>query len=405
MNSTAVRADLLCRLKEGARGRMKRFLWWSCLFFWGCGAAFGGIAVRWATAWGVYDHTAGDLTGNDYFLLDSYSATWQLVYAGPNNSIDPPSLGNSVNGWVSGDDVVLAVRTIPLGGGTAPEDGTTWDSYLFFSSGSDPTYINMSWVTNGFVYQRLYEGPPGAGSWYLNSPLLALNPGWQEPQPPQDFWLDSFDQGVKPNQQFSAGNMGQTTLVLKSGMQHLIRYDYEFPAASRTLNALIGQQVPPGSQFIYMDVANQAYWPTITLDRQGSWGPRGTTTLARGVSYFLRIPPQGGLVASNQYSVTLAGYVPTTPATLTAAGNGFVSPLGYPYPTNKLFGQTALSAAAPANSMVFFWDPTNRYFTAGAKSLKGWMPAQANYTIQSGEGFFFKTPSGGAELNVVEPLP
>lgn len=286
----------------------------------------------------------------------------------------------------------------------ASEDGTTWDSYLFLLAG-DPTYVHMSWSTNGFVYQRLYEGTPGADSWYLNSPLLALNVAWSTPEPPQDFLLDSYFQGVKPDQQLSGAATGQTTLVLNSGKQHLIRYDYEVPASSRTLNALIGQQVPPGSQFISMDVVNQAYWPTITLDREGSWGPRGTTTLARGVAYWLRIPPQGGLVTSNQYAVTLAGTVPTTEKTLTAAGNGFISPLGYPYPQDKLFGQTALSAAAPANSTVYFWDPTNMYFMAGTKSLKGWMPAQANYTIKSGEGFFFKTPPGGAELNVVEPLP
>lgn len=383
---------------------MKRFLLLLGVFFWVCAAAFGAVAVRWTTAWGVYDHTAVDLTGNDNFLLNSYPAVWQLVYAGPDQMIDPPSLDNSANGWVSGDDVVLAVRTIPQGGGTAPEDGTTWDSYLSPQAG-DPTFVHMSWVTNGFVYQRLYEGTPGPDSWYLNSPLLALNVEWEVWQPPEEFWLDSFDQGVKPDQQLSAAATGQTKLILTSGQQHLIRYDYDAPASSRTLNALIGQQVPPGSQFISMDVANQAYRPTITLDREGSWGPRGTTTLARGVAYFLRIPPPGGLVASNQYSVTLTGTTPTEATTITAAGNGFVSPLGYPYPVDRQWSATALFAAAPMGSTVYFWDSQQQFFAGGQKGAKGWMPAQANYTIKSGEGFFFTTPPGGAELNIVEPLP
>jgi hypothetical protein len=72
---------------------------------------------------------------------------------------------------------------------------------------------------------------------------------------------------------------------------------------------------------------------------------------------------------------------------------------------DKLFGQTALAAQSPANSMVYFWDPTNRVFSGSSKSLKGWMSAASNRVIKAGEGFFFKTPAGGAELNVVEPLP
>lgn len=200
-----------------------------------------------------------------------------------------------------------------------------------------------------------------------------------------------------------ADSTGQTTLILGSGQQHLIRYDYDGSPPSTTLNALIGQQVPPGSQFIWMDVPGQAYWPTVTMDRHGSWGPQGSTTLYRGVAYWLRIPPPGGLVTSNQYSVTLGGTIPAEATTITAAGDGKFSPLGYPYPQDAVFGRTALAAAAPMGSIVYFW--TGTAFSGGSKSSKGWASAQSNQVIKTGEGFFFKTPSGAPELNVVEPLP
>lgn len=196
---------------------------------------------------------------------------------------------------------------------------------------------------------------------------------------------------------------GAVTLQLGSGREHLIRYDFDGAPANQTLENLIGQQVPPGSQFIAMDVANQAYWPTITQDSSGSWGPRGTSTLSRGVAYWLRIPPVGGFVTSNQYVVTLTGDVPTEATTITAAGNGKFSPLGYPYPVDSVFGRTALAAAAPMGSTVYFW--TGASLSGGTKGSKGWAAAQSNQLVRPGEGFFLKTPSGSADLNVVEPLP
>ena len=403
MSSNAALASLCgCCGMQRRRAVNKAFLF-LIVVLGGSAVASGAIAIHWNTSWGVYDHTAVDLTGGDHFLLGSCSAKWQLIYAGPNNAIDPPNLGNAANGWTSGDDVVLGTRSIPLGGGLAPEDGTTWEQYLYLESG-DPTYVNMSWTTNGYVYQRLYEGPLASGSWFVDSPLLALNTAWSFEQAPQMFWLDEDYQGVQPNQQYFEVPAGQTTLILSSGRQHLIRYDYEGEPADTTLSAQIGQQVPPGSQFIWMDVANQQYRSTVTLDRQGSWGPRGTTTLHRGVAYWLRIPPVGGLVTSNQYSVTLSGQDPTSPATLTAAANMAVSPLGYPYPSNKTFGTMAMSAAAPIGSYVYFWDAPSQLFYGGAKSSKGWAAAFSNKLVNAGEGYFFRNNSA-ATLNVVEPLP
>jgi hypothetical protein len=74
-------------------------------------AAYAGYGIDWTTMVGIILHEATDLTGGDYAMLDSYSVTWQLIYAGADNTANPINLSNP--GWVSGDDVVWAPAPSP----------------------------------------------------------------------------------------------------------------------------------------------------------------------------------------------------------------------------------------------------------------------------------------------------
>ncbi len=89
-----------------------------------------GVQILWTTQWGAYTHDAPNVVDDpsDYFLLDSYSMTWQLIYS-VDNAADPIDLGNSANGWVSNDDEVWANRTFVIGDGSA-SDGTEWNTAL-----------------------------------------------------------------------------------------------------------------------------------------------------------------------------------------------------------------------------------------------------------------------------------
>ena len=177
-----------------------KILWVSVMLLNLAFSAGAGVGIRWSTQWGAYNHAATDLTGGDGALLDSYSATWQLIYAGADNIINPPNLTNSSAGCVSGDDVVWAVRSIPQGGGSAA-DGTSWDNWMLLTSGN-PVYENLGWSTTGYVYMRLYEGTPVSGTWFFDSSLTALNTGYTgSPQLPQDIYPDTMDHGFKPDQQ------------------------------------------------------------------------------------------------------------------------------------------------------------------------------------------------------------
>ena len=162
-----------------------------------------GVAIQWDTLWGAYTHDATDLTSlSGPFALDNYALTWQLIYS-VNNTAGAPDLGNAANGWVSGDDTVWASRVFSLGNGNA-SDGTTWSTDLIYTGGSDRQYLDASWVLGdvGYIYQRLYEGAPAAGSWYYDTVPVALDA--DTPVDPQVSYLDETgggSAGIKPDQQ------------------------------------------------------------------------------------------------------------------------------------------------------------------------------------------------------------
>ncbi|MFY9375250.1 MAG: PEP-CTERM sorting domain-containing protein [Kiritimatiellia bacterium] len=188
-------------------------------------AAYAGYGIDWTVAYAAYSHEATDLTGTDYYLLDSYSVTWQLIYAGADNTANPINLSNP--GWVSGDDVVWATRTITQGGGTATEDGTTWNSWLEHIGGADTLLADTTWTGAGnYVFQRVYEGPPAPGTWFYETTLFAFNKAYDgQGGSPDVFSPDVFDTGFKPNQQIPGAPIPEpaTLSLLGLGALALIR--------------------------------------------------------------------------------------------------------------------------------------------------------------------------------------
>lgn len=180
-------------------------------------SATDGVSILWTTVYALYDHTATDLTGENDYLLDSYSLTWQLIYS-VDAVADAPNLANSANGWVSGDDVVWATRTLSQsvsGANVTASDGTEWNNYLGYAGG-DRLYADTGWTTAGYIYQRAYEGNPAVGSWYYDSTPVSLE---INPITYQTSRLDSTYEGVQPNQQVipepaTMGLLGLGALVM-----------------------------------------------------------------------------------------------------------------------------------------------------------------------------------------------
>ena len=176
---------------------MKKFLTMLMVLAAMASVAVAGVGIAWESGWGGYTHDAPNIVDDPsaYAILDHYSVIWQLIYAGADNTINPipnaqgdplPVAGGPNGDYVQGDDVVWAQRTIATAGATAPEDGTTWNNFMFRVSG-DQTYVNLSWNTAGFVYQRVFEGTPGYGTYWYDSPLFAFNEAWTDSLPAEGF--------------------------------------------------------------------------------------------------------------------------------------------------------------------------------------------------------------------------
>ena len=170
--------------------------------------ATAGISVAWTTKWGAYTHDAPNVTDypSPHNLLGSYGAIWQLIYAGADNAINPADweqVGGANGDFVTGDDVVWGQRNIPQGGGASGDPmGTIWDDWMLRQPGGDPVYQDLTWTTDGFVYQRVFEDLPGPGTWYYDSELFELDTGKGEGAPAQEFYIDSALGGFQPYLQF-----------------------------------------------------------------------------------------------------------------------------------------------------------------------------------------------------------
>ena len=177
---------------------MKKFLTTLTVLAAMASIATAGVGIAWTTGWGGYTHDAPNITDDPsaYAILDHYSVIWQLIYAGADNTINPipnapgdplPVAGGPNGDYVQGDDVVWAQRTIAGTGATAPEDSTSWNNFMVYAGGGALEYVNLSWSTAGFVYQRVFEGTPGYGTYWYDSPLFAFNEGWTDSLPAQGF--------------------------------------------------------------------------------------------------------------------------------------------------------------------------------------------------------------------------
>ncbi len=184
---------------------MKKFLTALFVMVVATSVATAGMGISWNTFYAAYAHDAPDVTGGSGALLDSYSAIWQLIYAGADNAINIPDPTSPGTGWTQGDDQVLATRTIALGGGAAG-DGSSWDNWMLRTAGT-VVYEDLAWVTEGYVYQRVFEidplvGTVAEGTWYYDTALLAIDTGYVGGgAPTQSFYVDTPSAGFQPDAQ------------------------------------------------------------------------------------------------------------------------------------------------------------------------------------------------------------
>ena len=169
---------------------MKR-LWIAAVAAGWAWAAQAGMGIVWSTC-GWFVEAGGDADAGPG-VAENNVVTWQLVYAGANNA--PDAIDPSAAGWTGGDDVLLAERVVPAGGGTAA-DGTSWDEWLMPQDGF-AAYLDPAWPADrgGYVFQRIFQGAPSQGTPYAESGLFAFDPAFAGEGAPPDVFEFPADGG------------------------------------------------------------------------------------------------------------------------------------------------------------------------------------------------------------------
>ncbi len=146
--------------------------------------AIAGIAVWYCPGYGLYPYGAANVTstvpGTGLLANNGSGRTLiQLIYAGfdhvvgdgSDNRVNP---ANAANGYVTGDDWVMASTVLSRGMQGVDEWG--------FSSTLRPPHVDLDWNLTGFAYVRVFhDDTPQDGEAYYDTPLVSLDLGFFDP--------------------------------------------------------------------------------------------------------------------------------------------------------------------------------------------------------------------------------
>ena len=199
------------------------------------------------------------------------------------------------------------------------------------------------------------------------------------------------------------GAVGYERITGERGKLTLARLDFDDmygePGGTIASN-LFGDQLPGGSM-VYLWNRSRATYDIMSKPSRGGWGSAGTTRVARGQGFWIRVPNDA---ASNTYPIYLMGALPdryTAPVT-TLPGVSNLNLLGYPYPAEIRWTNTDLAKKAPEAAMLYLWDQTNQIYAIYSRSARsGWESAK-DVVLKPGEGFWFRN-TGSIDWMEVKP--
>lgn len=162
-----------------------------------------------------------------------------------------------------------------------------------------------------------------------------------------------------------------------------------------TLADLLGSQLPAGTEAFIWDRSSKGYISTS----MGRGGWTATNIILRGDAVWLR-PPAG----TGPHTITFMGEVPgdyNNAGTTTVDNISGIDAVGYSYPIDIDWTNTALSIAAPAASELLVWNIVTQGYDIFSKGRAGWS-TPASYKIKAGQGFWIRSAS---PLNWEEVTP
>lgn len=194
---------------------MKKFLITALALVAGVSVAMAGMGISWGDGGGWMVEFGGDIDEGPG-IADNNDALWQLIYAGADGVANDIDLSNA--NYLSGDDELLADRSIPAGGGTA-SDGTSWDGWLM-QQGGNTLYEDLTWNRgSGSVYQRIFQinpevGVPVNGDHYYQTDLFTFNGAYEGGGQASDIFGYSNQEGLAVDQTIPGGVPEPATMSL-----------------------------------------------------------------------------------------------------------------------------------------------------------------------------------------------
>lgn len=146
---------------------------------------------------------------------------------------------------------------------------------------------------------------------------------------------------------------------------------------------------PAGTQVLFYDDAVTNF-SGGTKSTKGWDAPTANRVVLPGESFFLKSPAATGMV------VSLAGTIPGS--SVTNQIHGRWTALGYPYPDEIAWTDTALASNLPPGALVYFWDGDRQHYDVFRKGppVRGGWGAASNHVVRPGDGFIVRQPPGSA---------
>lgn len=171
----------------------------------------------------------------------------------------------------------------------------------------------------------------------------------------------------------------------------------QMPAVGGTnqdFTTVIGDQLPVSSLVYFWNSTSQI-WAKATKTTKGGWGAFTNRQVSVGEGVFIKSP--------SNMTVNLAGEVPLAPTSTVSLVTGY-NALGYMYPVDTPFTNSALYDGLPASSMLNVWsDNGGGAWIKYTKTTKGGWGAATNLVLHAGQGFF--VIKSGAATNLFEVRP
>ena len=205
-------------------------------------------------------------------------------------------------------------------------------------------------------------------------------------------WTTCYYRVIQTTDSVTGRNaVGFTKILGERDKLTLGRSDFEDLTSSGgvTVAGLFGDQLPE-STLLYLWNRSSATYNTLMKTRRGGWGMPGTTRVARGEGFWIRVP---GTAVSNEYPVRLIGQIPdrmTAPSTVVQNITG-VNMLGFPYPVQEKWTNTDIAKKTPGSSTLYLWDQSNQVYMVYSKSARGsWGSMMSNVVLNPGQGFWLR---------------